>query len=66
LDENNSTITVKIREEETYSILYLCVIYNDHTDVFGYNPPKFYCRSCGKEHRKRICPKCGSMAVRVG
>jgi hypothetical protein len=22
--------------------------------------------SCGKEHKKRKCPSCGSMAVKVG
>lgn len=41
-------------------------LYNDPRAIFGYNPLKFYCMSCGKEHKKRICPKCGSMAVRVG
>lgn len=41
-------------------------LYNDPSAIFGYNPLKFYCMDCGKEHRKRICPKCGSMAVRVG
>jgi hypothetical protein len=33
---------------------------------FGYSPIKFYCMSCGHEHRKDKCPKCGSKAVRVG
>jgi hypothetical protein len=33
---------------------------------FGYSPIKFYCMNCGHEHRKDICPKCGSKAVRVG
>ena len=41
-------------------------LYDDPRAVFGYNPLKFYCMDCGKEHRKRACPKCGSMAVRVG
>jgi hypothetical protein len=33
---------------------------------FGYSPIKYYCMSCGYEHRKHVCPKCGSKAVRVG
>jgi hypothetical protein len=33
---------------------------------FGYSPIKFYCMNCGYEHRKDVCPKCGSKAVRVG
>lgn len=26
---------------------------------------KFYCLSCGREHRERACPSCGSRAVRT-
>jgi rubrerythrin len=33
---------------------------------FGYSPVKFYCMNCGYEHKKDVCPKCGSKAVRVG
>jgi hypothetical protein len=33
---------------------------------FGYTPTKFYCMTCGYEHREAACPKCGSKAVRVG
>jgi hypothetical protein len=33
---------------------------------FGYSPIKFYCMNCGHEHRKAVCPKCGSKAVTVG
>ena len=33
---------------------------------FGHTPTKFYCMSCGHEHREYACPKCGSKAVRVG
>ena len=33
---------------------------------FGYSPIKFYCMSCGYEHRNDACPKCGSKAVKVG
>jgi hypothetical protein len=31
-----------------------------------YTPLKFYCMNCGNEHRKIVCPKCGSKAVRAG
>ena len=33
---------------------------------FGYTQTKFYCMSCGYEHREYQCPKCGSKAVKVG
>jgi hypothetical protein len=41
-------------------------LYEDPRSRFGYNELKFYCMCCGKEHKKRKCPTCGSMAVRVG
>jgi hypothetical protein len=31
-----------------------------------YNPIKYYCMSCGKEHREIACPDCGSKMKRVG
>jgi hypothetical protein len=30
------------------------------------NPIKFSCMNCGKEHKERKCPRCGSTAVRAG
>jgi hypothetical protein len=33
---------------------------------FVYSPIKYYCMNCGYEHRKHLCPKCNSKAVRVG
>jgi hypothetical protein len=30
------------------------------------DPIKFSCMSCGEEHKKIACPKCGSKAVRAG
>lgn len=27
---------------------------------------KYYCMSCGTEHRETYCPKCGSKMTRVG
>jgi hypothetical protein len=32
---------------------------------YWHNPIKFYCMNCGKEHRKIVCPRCGSKAVRM-
>jgi hypothetical protein len=32
----------------------------------GYQPLKYYCMSCGNEHRETSCPKCGSKMIRVG
>ena len=32
----------------------------------GYNPIRYYCMSCGNEHREVACPKCGSKMKRVG
>ena len=31
-----------------------------------YNPIKYYCLNCGKEHSKFACPNCGSKAVKTG
>jgi hypothetical protein len=31
-----------------------------------YSPLKYYCMSCGKEHREIACPNCGSKMKRVG
>ena len=33
---------------------------------FAYSPIKYYCMNCGYEHRKYVCPECGSKAVRAG
>jgi hypothetical protein len=32
----------------------------------GYHPLKYFCMSCGNEHREISCPKCGSKMKRVG
>lgn len=34
--------------------------------MYGYNPIKYYCMSCGNEHKDIACPKCGSKMKRVG
>jgi len=31
-----------------------------------YNPIKYYCLNCGKEHSQISCPDCGSKAVKAG
>ena len=32
----------------------------------GYSPIKYYCMSCGKEHKEIACPNCGSKMKRAG
>jgi hypothetical protein len=32
----------------------------------GYSPLRYFCMSCGTEHRDISCPKCGSKMKRVG
>jgi hypothetical protein len=32
----------------------------------GYSPIKYYCMSCGKEHKEISCRNCGSKMKRVG
>jgi hypothetical protein len=32
----------------------------------GYSPIKYFCMSCGNEHKEIACPKCGSKMKRVG
>jgi hypothetical protein len=34
--------------------------------MYGYSPIKYYCMSCGKEHKEISCPNCGSKMKRVG
>jgi hypothetical protein len=31
-----------------------------------HTPLKYYCMSCGKEHKEIMCPNCGSKMKRVG
>ena len=31
-----------------------------------YNPIKYYCLNCGKEHSQFACPNCDSKAVKTG
>ena len=33
---------------------------------YGYNPIKYYCMSCGNEHKETACPKCGSKMKKIG
>jgi hypothetical protein len=35
-------------------------------NVGQYTPIKYYCMSCGKEHREIACPNCGSKMKRIG
>jgi hypothetical protein len=34
--------------------------------MYGYNPIKYYCMSCGNEHKEIACPKCDSKMKRIG
>lgn len=34
--------------------------------TYGYSPIKYYCMSCGNEHREIACPKCGSKMKKIG
>jgi hypothetical protein len=37
--------------------------------MFGpsnYSPMKYYCMSCGIQHKQIACPKCGSKMKRIG
>lgn len=34
-------------------------------EEYHYSPLKFYCMKCGKEHKERACPRCGSTAVTI-
>ena len=40
-------------------------LYADPYGSFGYRHLRFCCMNCGREHKKRSCPACGSMAVRA-
>lgn len=39
---------------------------NVSPSMYGYNPVRYYCMSCGNEHKEIECPKCGSKMKRVG
>ena len=36
------------------------------SSMFGDNSLKYYCMSCGTQHKQAVCPKCGSKMKRVG
>jgi hypothetical protein len=36
------------------------------SSMFGENSLKYYCMSCGTQHKQAACPKCGSKMKRVG
>jgi hypothetical protein len=36
------------------------------SSVFGDSSLKYYCMSCGKEHKEIACPDCGSKMKRIG
>ncbi|HYY65762.1 MAG TPA: zinc ribbon domain-containing protein [Nitrososphaeraceae archaeon] len=36
------------------------------SSMFGDNSLKYYCMSCGTQHKQAACPRCGSKMKRVG
>jgi hypothetical protein len=36
------------------------------SSMFGDSSLKYYCMSCGTQHKQATCPKCGSKMKRVG
>ncbi len=38
---------------------------NNVPENANHNPIRFLCMNCGKEHKERSCPSCGSTAVRT-
>jgi hypothetical protein len=38
----------------------------NRSQMQDYSPIKYYCMSCGKEHKEIECPNCGSKMKRVG
>ena len=36
------------------------------SSMFGGNSLRYYCMSCGMQHKQAACPKCGSKMKRVG
>jgi hypothetical protein len=36
------------------------------SSMFGGSSVKYYCMSCGMQHKQAACPKCGSKMKRVG
>jgi apolipoprotein N-acyltransferase len=36
------------------------------SSMFGGNSVRYYCMSCGMQHKQAACPKCGSKMKRVG
>jgi rubrerythrin len=36
------------------------------SSIFGDSSLKYYCMSCGIQHKQAACPKCGSKMKRVG
>lgn len=39
---------------------------SSNPSAYDYSPIKYYCMSCGNEHKEMSCPVCGSKMKRVG
>jgi hypothetical protein len=71
INKNTRNGKRKIRDEikRFFNPLSSYIKYPYTTGLFGYYnafPLRFYCMNCGREHKERACPRCGSKAVRVG
>ncbi len=62
INENNK---VKGQPDKAFNTIFNTPYRNPYTDL-GEQKLRTLCMNCGKEHRKRVCPVCGSMAVRLG
>jgi hypothetical protein len=40
-------------------------LFSNPYDLLQSKPLRFVCMNCGKQHKERRCPRCGSGAVRV-
>jgi hypothetical protein len=55
IDENNSNNNSSKNRDSGIRRMFnslSLLLYDDPRAVFGYNPLKFYCMWCGKEHKK--------------
>jgi hypothetical protein len=41
-------------------------LFQSPSSTYGKSPLKYYCMSCGNEHKEIAYPKCGSKMKRVG
>ena len=65
-DKGNNKTTGKKYSNKFFNSL-SNTLFGDNQFLSNDSPPlKFVCMNCGKEHKDRVCPFCGSTAVRLG